>query len=175
MLALAHRPCAEYPRPAARVQTQARFGNKNTPTKQRQTVVPEPSYAIPAVLLGISAFSAYEGVTSAAVLTGILGAFLAFQATNVRFKFDDKYLEVVIGKQEKESQNAFVGGENKWAFDTFVNWEYWWPGFPVLVYFKETQTKPQGQIHFFPIIMNGKQLYDVMVERCGTSQNSRPK
>ena len=112
--------------------------------------------------------------------------------------------------------------------------EFWWPSFPVLVYFKvrcaaaqsvtqlritvkaglsisffmqETQTKPEGQvrpgiimlfglaccmshavtlacityleealvhaqIHFFPIIFNGRQLYDVMAERCGTSQNS---
>jgi len=31
------------------------------------------------------------------------------------------------------------------------------------------------QIHFFPIIFDGKQLYDVMVERCGPSQNSGPK
>jgi hypothetical protein len=34
---------------------------------------------------------------------------------------------------------------------------------------------PPAQIHFFPIIMDGKQLYDVMVERCGPSQNSGPK
>jgi hypothetical protein len=40
---------------------------------------------------------------------------------------------------------------------------------------QETQTKPEGQIHFFPVIFNGKQLYDVMVERCGPSQNSMPK
>lgn len=40
---------------------------------------------------------------------------------------------------------------------------------------QETQTKPEGQIHFFPIIFDGKQLYDVMVERCGTSQTSGPK
>lgn len=40
---------------------------------------------------------------------------------------------------------------------------------------QETQTKPEGQIHFFPIIFNSKQLYDVMVERCGASQNSGPK
>lgn len=40
---------------------------------------------------------------------------------------------------------------------------------------QETQTKPEGQIHFFPIIFNGQQLYDVMVERCGPSQNSGPK
>lgn len=37
-------------------------------------------------------------------------------------------------------------------YSTFVNWELWWPNFPVLVYFKETQTKPEGQIHFFPVI-----------------------
>ena len=37
-------------------------------------------------------------------------------------------------------------------YSTFVNWEFWWPNFPILVYFKESQTKPEGQIHFFPII-----------------------
>lgn len=37
-------------------------------------------------------------------------------------------------------------------YSTFVNWELWWPNFPILVYFKETQTKPEGQIHFFPVI-----------------------
>ena len=42
----------------------------------------------------------------------------------------------------------------------------------MLVYFKETQTKPEGQIHFFPLIFNGKQVYDVMVERCGPSMGS---
>lgn len=40
---------------------------------------------------------------------------------------------------------------------------------------QETQTRPEGQIHFFPIIFEGKQLYDVMVERCGPSKGSGPK
>ena len=39
---------------------------------------------------------------------------------------------------------------------------------------QETQTKPQGQIHFFPVLFKGNQLYDVMAERCGSSQNSAP-
>jgi hypothetical protein len=52
------------------------------------------------------------------------------------------------------------GGANKWSFKSVTNWEYWFPGFPILVYFKETQTKPEGQIHFFPIIMDGKELYE---------------
>ncbi len=29
-----------------------------------------------------------------------------------------------------------VGGRNRWTYDSFVNWEMWWPGFPILVYFK---------------------------------------
>ncbi len=45
-------------------------------------------------------------------------------------------VQVVVGKQQEETENAFVGGANRWRYDTFVNWEFWWPGFPVLVYFK---------------------------------------
>jgi len=137
------------------------------------TVVPEPSYNIPAVLLAVAGLSAYQGATPVAAVTGILGAFLAFQASRVKFVFGPDALEVLVGEQE--SENKFVGGENKWAYDSFTNWEFWWPGFPVLVYFKETQTKPEGQIHFFPVIFNGKEVYETMVERCGSSQNSGPK
>lgn len=58
------------------------------------------------------------------------------QATRVRFRFGPDALEVVIGEQQDSSENAFVGGENKWSYSTFTNWEFWWPSFPVLVYFK---------------------------------------
>lgn len=44
-------------------------------------------------------------------------------------------------------------------YSAFVNWELWWPQFPVLVYFKETQTKPEGQIHFFPVIFVSPLIY----------------
>lgn len=40
---------------------------------------------------------------------------------------------------------------------------------------QESQTKPEGQIHFFPVVFNGKQVYDLMVERCGPSSGSGPK
>ena len=43
-----------------------------------------------------------------------------------RFVFDDEALEVVIGgKEEEPTENAFVGGRNRWRYDTFVNWEFW--------------------------------------------------
>lgn len=143
---------------------------------KKETVIPDPDYRIPIVLLGVAGALGYADNIAGAVPVGLLGLLLLFQTTRVRFVFDNEALEVKIGDQLQESgENAFVGGKNRWKYSTFVNWELWWPDFPILVYFKETQTKPEGQIHFFPVIFNGRQLYDVMVERCGPSQNSGPK
>ncbi|KAI4377341.1 hypothetical protein MLD38_014986 [Melastoma candidum] len=148
---------------------------KKAKTK-RETVVPEPDYRIPIVLLGFAGGLAYSNNLLPAAPVGLLGLLLLFQTTRVRFVFDDEALEVKIGEELQESgENVFVGGKNRWKYSTFVNWELWWPNFPILVYFKETQTKPEGQVHFFPVIFDGKQLYDVMVERAGTSKTSGPK
>lgn len=57
----------------------------------------------------------------------------------MQFVFDDEALEVLIkskGDEAEESENKFVGGQNRWRFDAFTNWEFWWKKFPVLVYFK---------------------------------------
>ncbi|GLU09701.1 hypothetical protein SLE2022_265470 [Rubroshorea leprosula] len=144
--------------------------------KKTETVIPEPDYRIPIVLLGLASGFAYTNNLLPAAPVGLLGLLLLFQTTRVRFVFDDEALEVKVGDQLEESgENIFVGGKNRWKYSTFVNWELWWPNFPILVYFKETQTKPEGQVHFFPVIFNGKQLYDVMVERAGPSKTSGPK
>ncbi|XP_060199813.1 uncharacterized protein LOC132628108 isoform X1 [Lycium barbarum] len=143
---------------------------------KKETVVPDPDYRIPIVLLGLSGGLFYVENLPAAVPIGLLGLLLLFQTTRVGFVFDDEALEVKVGERLEESgENVFVGGKNRWKYSTFVNWELWWPNFPILVYFKEKQTKPEGQIHFFPVIFNGKQLYDAMVERCGPSKTSGPK
>jgi hypothetical protein len=89
---------------------------------KRETIIPAPSYNIPAVLLGTAGVSHFLGNDIAAGITGILGAFLTIQASRVKFVFEDEYLEVVIGEQKEKSENAFVGGENRWKYDTFVNW-----------------------------------------------------
>ncbi|KAG2650131.1 hypothetical protein PVAP13_1NG137100 [Panicum virgatum] len=143
----------------------ARIGRKS---RTRETVVPDPDYRLPIAILGIAGAFAYADNLLAAAPVGLLGLLLLFQTTRVRFVFDNEALEVKVGDQLQESgENVFVGGKNRWKYSTFVNWELWWPQFPILVYFKETQTKPEGQIHFFPVIFNGQQLYDVMVERAG--------
>lgn len=60
-------------------------------------------------------------------------------------------MEVKIGNDEGQlessGENAFVGGESRWSYDSWTNWEvYPSESFPILMYFKETQTKPEGQI-----------------------------
>jgi len=156
------------------------FSNKQVKATKakivRPTVIPEPSFNVPIALLAIGGLEIGLDAAPIGYFTALLGIFLTIQATRVRFVFDDEGLEVVVGASDpKETNNAFVGGKNRWSYDSFVNWEFWFPGFPILVYFKETQTKPEGQIHFFPIIFEGKQLYDVMLERCGKSQGSSPE
>ena len=53
----------------------------------------------------------------------------------MRFVFGPDALEVTLG-DASPTDNKFVGGANRWAYAEFVNWELWWPAFPVLVYFK---------------------------------------
>ena len=118
---------------------------------------------------------------------GVLGAFLAFQASRVRFRFSDTDLDVVFIEPGADDSTALDvdtessgdnklqgGGANKWSFESVTNWEFWFPGFPVLVYYKENQTRPEGQPHFFPIIMDGKKLYEEMLTKMPKSVNEKP-
>lgn len=158
------------------LNTTAALGSKSQPAKKGtkvENITPEPSFNLQLGLLAVSGLAWYENITPLAAFCGLLGVFLTFQATRIRFTFDDEAIELTRNGQE--SQNIVVGGQNRWSYDSFINWEFWFPSFPILVYFKETQTKPEGQVHFFPIIFNGKQLYEAMVERCGPSKGSGPK
>lgn len=53
-----------------------------------ETVIPSPSYVLPGALLGISALSFVVDNKLLAGITGVLGAFLAVQASRVKFKFE---------------------------------------------------------------------------------------
>ena len=111
---------------------------------------------------------------------GFLGAFLAFQASRVRFRFSDTDLDVVFiepGVDDSTAADADTdssgdnklqgGGANKWSFESVTNWEFW---FLPPVYYKENQTRPRVS-PLFPIIMDGKKLYEQMLEKMPTSVN----
>ena len=103
------------------------------------------------------------------------GVFIAFQTTNLRFTFDESAFALVKADLSSTGENVVVGGENRWAYKSFVNYDFFpSESFPILVYFKETQTPEdqwnvgpgeqanspealakgavRGQVHFFPAI-----------------------
>jgi hypothetical protein len=139
-------------------------------------------------LLGVGAFLGLGcHLGTQGFLHTLLGGFLSFQASRVRFRFSRDELDVVFiepGAADSTALQASTdssgdnklqgGGANKWALSSVTNWEFWWPGFPVLVYYKENQTQASGQPHFFPIIMNGKVLYETMLARMPPSVNPKP-
>lgn len=121
----------------------------------------------------------------------LFASFIAVQTARVRFVFEKDAFELKViqgvgsdpesGSTLSDSgENFVVGGANRWAYDKFVNWEFF-PNvdFPILVYFKETQTPKEqwsvgpgqldkvggGQVHFFPCIANSKQLEEQFTVR----------
>eukprot|EP00968_Pinguiococcus_pyrenoidosus_P024687 scaffold4971_cov254-Pinguiococcus_pyrenoidosus.AAC.5 len=93
-----------------------------------------------------------------------------FHASSLgRFLLDTDSFEVLLNAGDeltKSGENIVVGGENRWKYSTFTNWKFFpSENVPILVYFKETQTKPEGQIHFFPVVCNGQQLLESMTGR----------
>ena len=72
-------------------------------------------------------------------LLALFGAFLIFQTATLRFTFDEKEFSLVKADLSSTGENVVVGGENRWAYDKFVNYDFFpSESLPILVYFKET-------------------------------------
>ena len=67
-------------------------------------------------------------------LLALFGAFLIFQTATLRFTFDDKQFSLVRADLSSLGENVVVGGENRWAYDKFVNYDFFpSESFPILV------------------------------------------
>jgi len=167
-----------------RIATAATSSSESSESK----VIPG-DYRIGATLIAISLFlgPVCHLWFPQCAIHAILGGFLSLQASRVRFRFSETDLDVVFiqpGESDGEAAKAETdssgdnklqgGGANKWSFESVQNWEFWFPGFPVLVYYKENQTREEGQPHFFPIIMDGKKLYEEMLTKMPKSVNEKP-
>jgi len=132
----------------------------------------------------------YLQVTLGPILT-LLGVLFLVQTFRLNFVCDDSTFSLQDTSSEEASigENIVVGGENRWTYDSFVNYDFFPAGWidqpqgPILVYFKETQTPSdkwnegpgasansdnalakgavQGQVHFFPALCNTEQLRSV--------------
>ena len=175
--------------PSPRGSTAAAKAGRNPliAAASNMTVIPG-DYRIGGVLLGVATFlGPVCHLWTQFGVHGFLGAFLTLQASRVRFRFSDTDLDVVFVDPGADDAAALEvdtdssgdnklqgGGANRWSFESVTNWEFWFPGFPVLVYYKENQTRPEGQPHFFPIIMDGKKLYEEMLAKMPPSVNPKP-
>ena len=132
-------------------------------------------------------------------LVTVLGVLFLVQSFRLNFVCDDKAFELQMGSGESVGENVVVGGENRWDYDKFVNYDFFPKGWidqpqgPILVYFKETQTPSDkwnegpgksansaeslakgnepGQVHFFPALCNTKQLRAEWERRGCNKQN----
>ena len=144
-------------------------------------VVVDPDYnvAIGFAAYGIFLVAIFQASLLGVVLGGLtllFASFLVVQTNRLRFVFDETSFELksgLSGELTDTGENVVVGGANRRTYASFKNWDFF-PSkdFPILVYFKETQTSADkweegpgqfdkvggGQIHFFPAIAKVDQL-----------------
>lgn len=141
----------------------------------------EPDYRLAAGLTGgagLLTFGLPLGGPLVGAPLGALGLFLAARTASVRFVFDESALEIMAasddgGARESGRENFAVGGRNRWAYDAITEWGmYPSAEAPVLVYFRESQTRPEGQGHLFPVLCSPQQLRLQLDARVGAAQRT---
>lgn len=120
------------------------------PIDSQQTVELAPSYALPIVIvLGAIPLMLVQPWLSAIV--GLFGLFLVFQTVLIRLKFTETALDVYRSDKIIRS----------FPYREWQNWRIFWPGVPILFYFKEVKS-----IHFLPILFDAKMLQTCLEQRC---------
>ena len=96
----------------------------------------------------------YVQLTLGPIVT-LLGVLFLVQTFRLNFVCDDTTfsLQDTTTEDAEVGENIVVGGENRWTYNSFVNYDFFPEGWidqpqgPILVYFKETQT-PSGKNEF---------------------------
>ena len=170
----------------ARIQTKVKrkLGVPKYQMTLGESSIVDPSFNLAAGSLVIgTAFGVLENFKgkigkafgAGAILFTLFGAFVAYQTATLRFKFDEDSFSLVSSDGSINGENVVVGGANNWKYSSFVNYDFF-PSrdFPILVYFKETQTPESnrveapeiikdgldGQAHYFPAISRSDQLIE---------------
>lgn len=92
----------------------------------------------------------WSGVRWIALVIGLFGVFLAVQAALLRLRFSDTALTV--------SRRDTVIRE--FPYSAWINWKIFWFPFPVLFYFRETNSP-----HLLPMLFDGRTLRRELEQR----------
>ncbi|KAK4532406.1 hypothetical protein CCYA_CCYA12G3263 [Cyanidiococcus yangmingshanensis] len=170
------------------------FGERQTrkPPQLRCTLTPyepftvRPNLTLPLVVLGLSGVLAGAGGGAGkvfAVPVGLLGVFLVINAgLLLRFRFGPDSIEVWRRGSSGESQVAGVKDAaldgyhyvRGWHYDRIEYWKLWWSRFPVLFYFRETESYDgRGSIHFLPVVFDTQQWLRGFEERTQRKETQR--
>jgi hypothetical protein len=109
-----------------------------------ELVILAPSFALPlgVSLLGalcLPLLSSWGGFRWLALALVLFGGFLLLQARLLRLEFNDAALVVRRGEQEIR----------RFPYATWMGWRVFWPGLPVLLYFREERS-----IHLLPVLFD---------------------
>jgi hypothetical protein len=125
--------------------------NNATDEQQQVTTIIDKDFRLAAIFLVIGLLLdtiPYLQLTVGPLIT-VLGVLFLVQTFRLNFVCDNNTFSLQDSSQES-GENIVVGGENKWTYDSFVNYDFFPKGWidqpqgPILVYFKETQT-PKGK------------------------------
>ena len=131
-----------------------KWGLKMANEGMADPVVIEKDFRLSAIFLGGGLLLdqiPFLQVTLGPIVT-LLGILFLVQTFRLNFVCDDSTFSLQDTSKDEVSvgENIVVGGENRWTYDSFVNYDFFPEGWidqpqgPILVYFKETQT-PSGK------------------------------
>lgn len=121
-----------------------------TPTAATETIELSPSYWLP-----VSIAIAGGLLLGVQIIVGLVlllfAGFLLFQTATLRLRFTDTALAIY------RSETLI----RHFPYSEWQNWRIFWPGVPILFYFKEVKS-----IHFLPILFDPKALRVCLEARC---------
>ncbi len=117
---------------------------------QTETVVLNPSYRLP-IGLAIAALPLVFLSIWASLPLVVFAIFLGVQAATLRLHFAATALEIYRGTTQIRY----------FPYAGWYHWEIYWPGVPILFYFKEVNS-----IHFLPMLFDSAMLTQCLTERC---------
>ena len=119
-----------------------------SPAPGTSGVVLEPAYgvALGVIGLGLAALALtplWAGAIWLSLVIAVFGLFLLLQTRLLRLEFGGDAL--LVWRQQSLLR--------RFPYQEWLSWTIFWPGLPVLFYFRE-----QGSIHFLPVLFDATSL-----------------
>ncbi|MCP9886803.1 DUF3119 family protein [Cyanobium sp. ATX 6A2] len=126
-----------------------------TVSDSAQPVMLSPHYGVAVGVTGLglaclALLPLWSGALWLALAVSLLGLFLMLQTALLRLEFSGNALLVRRGGEELR----------RFPYEAWLGWRLFWPGLPVVLYFRERQS-----IHLLPVLFNAASLRQQLQSR----------